>query len=302
MSFLKSIEQFSRAFWQAGRSSQIVVFIIITALMVPSVLVTAQASDFYNQVFGNKSPGYGTYEHRRKYRKMRRKQRYSIGRIEKPRAALTTEKSKSKTQILKKANLKNQSTKPGTRSRNVYRRSLRPSGRSYRTMCVRECDGYFFPVSFATGKRNFKADAETCRSSCGKPARLYIYPNPGGELEDMVAYKSGKAYRDLPNAFLFKKKFVADCRCQPEPWTPVAKARHAKYAKANLDPYKELAKRERKEKRRYTRVNGRKAKSWKRRARQVARRNKRKYIYRVKTTSGHYWKKHKRLVRIKKYW
>ena len=97
-------------------------------------------------------------------------------------------------------------------------------------MCVRTCDGYYFPVSFATGKGRLRKDARSCKASCGAPARLYYYPNPGGEPEDMVSYRGEKKYKKLKNAFLFRKEFVADCRCKAEPWTQSSKKRHLQYA------------------------------------------------------------------------
>ena len=46
----------------------------------------------------------------------------------------------------------------------------------YRTMCVRLCDGYYFPVSAATTKGRFQRDEQTCRSQCQAPTKLYYYP------------------------------------------------------------------------------------------------------------------------------
>ena len=104
-------------------------------------------------------------------------------------------------------------------------------GGTYRTMCVRTCDGFYFPVSFSTTKGRLKKDANVCASRCGAaPARLYYYPNPGADIKDMVSYKGKQKYQKLKNAFLFTKEFVADCRCKPEPWTKEAKSKHQTYA------------------------------------------------------------------------
>jgi hypothetical protein len=46
------------------------------------------------------------------------------------------------------------------------------SGRNqdtYRTVCVRLCDGFFWPVSFATTKLGLKRDDETCQAACESP-------------------------------------------------------------------------------------------------------------------------------------
>jgi hypothetical protein len=58
----------------------------------------------------------------------------------------------------------------------VYR-SIDPNGR-YRSVCVRTCDGFFFPVSYQTYANRLAQDATVCQSSCAAPAELYVYRNP----------------------------------------------------------------------------------------------------------------------------
>jgi hypothetical protein len=78
-----------------------------------------------------------------------------------------------------------------------------PSG-TYRTMCVRTCDGYYFPISFATSPANFARDAQTCQARCpGTKVELY-YHVPSGESESMISL-AGVPYEDLPTAFLYRK-------------------------------------------------------------------------------------------------
>jgi hypothetical protein len=55
-------------------------------------------------------------------------------------------------------------------------------GSTYRTLCVRLCDGYYFPISHATGQDGFMRDAERCAASCGSDARLFFHRNPGGDV------------------------------------------------------------------------------------------------------------------------
>ncbi|HYD16230.1 MAG TPA: DUF2865 domain-containing protein, partial [Hyphomicrobium sp.] len=50
---------------------------------------------------------------------------------------------------------------------------------TYRTVCVRLCDGYYFPVSFSTLPNHFQRDEEVCQSKCASPAELYYHQNPG---------------------------------------------------------------------------------------------------------------------------
>ena len=105
------------------------------------------------------------------------------------------------------------------------------NGGRYRTVCVRLCDGYFFPISFATTPGHFAKDAAACSARCSSPARLYVYPNPGGEPEQMIGL-DGKPYGALKSAFLFRTSYDAACSCKPQPWSQEALARHRAYADA----------------------------------------------------------------------
>ena len=100
---------------------------------------------------------------------------------------------------------------------------------TYRTMCVRLCDGFFFPISFATTPDRFATDEAACRSRCASPARLYAYPNPGGEPEQMHDTR-GQPYSALKTAFLFRTNYDESCTCKPHPWQQEALARHRAFA------------------------------------------------------------------------
>ena len=104
------------------------------------------------------------------------------------------------------------------------------SGGGYRTMCVRLCDGFYFPMNFSTTRSKFSNDAERCERACPR-GRLFVYRNPEQLVEDMVDL-DGRPYRNLPNAFLHRTKHVADCTCQGNPWDGEAVARHKAYAEA----------------------------------------------------------------------
>lgn len=100
---------------------------------------------------------------------------------------------------------------------------------TFRTVCVRLCDGYFFPISFATTPDRFAADEAACNSRCSSGARLYVYANPGAEPEDMRDLR-GQPYMALKNAFLFRTSYVEACICKPHPWEREALDRHRLYA------------------------------------------------------------------------
>lgn len=89
---------------------------------------------------------------------------------------------------------------------------------SYRTMCVRSCDGYYFPISFATTSSHFQDDEAKCHSQCAAPADLFVYRNPGEEVEQMVSLK-GQAYTQTKTAFKHRKTYVKGCSCKAEEYS-----------------------------------------------------------------------------------
>lgn len=92
-----------------------------------------------------------------------------------------------------------------------------PTGAAtYRTLCVRTCDGFYFPVSFATLPSHFETDANACQSRCAAPAELYYYPNPGGTVNQSVAYTTQQPYTDQKFAFRYRKELVKGCSCKPD--------------------------------------------------------------------------------------
>ena len=108
------------------------------------------------------------------------------------------------------------------------------SGGPYRTMCVRSCDGFYFPLRHDAKRRNFVSDANSCRAACGTEARLFYYSLNGGSTETMVDL-AGRKYKDLPHAFGYRKALVQGCACKPVPWSYEEVARHRQYEVADRD-------------------------------------------------------------------
>jgi len=105
------------------------------------------------------------------------------------------------------------------------------SGSSYTTVCVRMCDGYYFPISHSASQGRFHHDEEACQSRCGaSEARLFFYPNKGGGDMSSAIDLTGRSYASLRSAFLHTRKLVSGCTCRPEPWTQEALDRHRQYA------------------------------------------------------------------------
>lgn len=108
----------------------------------------------------------------------------------------------------------------------LARRNL---GDGYRTVCVRLCDGYYFPVSAAATPAEFERDERACQSSCTSPAKLFVYRNKDGAPETMTDL-TGLPYADLANAFQYRASYESSCTCTPAPWTEAAANRHRLYA------------------------------------------------------------------------
>ena len=100
-----------------------------------------------------------------------------------------------------------------------------PSG-TFRTVCVRTCDGVYFPVSFATYQARFQDDERTCKALCpATEATLFTYRNPGEDMNQAVSI-NGQPYSSLPNAFKFRTEFNASCACKAagQTWSEALKS------------------------------------------------------------------------------
>ena len=100
-----------------------------------------------------------------------------------------------------------------------------PAG-TYRTVCVRTCDGYYFPVSYSTVPNRFADDQRACQRECpAAEAVLYSYRNPGEDINQAVSL-NGQQYTELPNAFRYRKEYtgaVCSCRRPGQSWADALK-------------------------------------------------------------------------------
>ncbi len=94
-------------------------------------------------------------------------------------------------------------------------------------VCVRTCDGSFFPVSYGGASGRLE---DVCRSLCPN-ADMQIYSFPfGGTIEQAVSV-TGERYVDMPNALKFQQSYDATCSCRRrgESWAETLAAAEAKY-------------------------------------------------------------------------
>lgn len=86
-----------------------------------------------------------------------------------------------------------------------------PMAGGTRTLCVRLCDGYYFPIEYSAPNSRFDTDAAVCQSHYaeGGQAELFVQAN-----DDDVANATslaGQRYGDQPYAFLYRQTFAPAC-------------------------------------------------------------------------------------------
>src|SRR5467141_3317339 len=103
---------------------------------------------------------------------------------------------------------------------------LGPQSGTFRTVCVRTCDGAYFPISFATVPARFPDDEKTCKALCpAAEANLFTYRNPGEDINQAVSI-NGQPYASSPNAFRYRQEFNPSCACKAagQTWSDALKA------------------------------------------------------------------------------
>lgn len=80
-----------------------------------------------------------------------------------------------------------------------------------RLICVRKCDGFFFPLAGASGSAG--TDGELCRAQCPN-AEVEVFVSPAyGDVKFGVSL-SGTPYTALPNAFKYRTSYDPTCSCR----------------------------------------------------------------------------------------
>jgi hypothetical protein len=103
---------------------------------------------------------------------------------------------------------------------------LGPQSGTFRTVCVRTCDGAYFPISFATVPARFPDDERTCKALCpAAEANLFTYRNPGEDINQAVSI-NGQPYASSPNAFRYRQEFNPSCACKAagQTWSDALKS------------------------------------------------------------------------------
>lgn len=110
----------------------------------------------------------------------------------------------------------------------AHRHAERTNGH-YRTVCVRACDGYYWPISASATRQGIHRDADLCKSSCSSEAHLFYQDYRASDTSTLVDL-TGRSYTRLANAFRYRRALVPGCSCKPEPWSAAAMMRHRQYS------------------------------------------------------------------------
>jgi Protein of unknown function (DUF2865) len=103
-------------------------------------------------------------------------------------------------------------------------------------ICVRTCDGAFFPVSYFGADSRADTLEEVCRSLCPN-AVVALYSFPFGGTVDEAVSSTGEPYSHLPNANKFALSYEPTCSCRApgQSWAEALAAAEAKYGRHSRD-------------------------------------------------------------------
>ena len=82
-----------------------------------------------------------------------------------------------------------------------------------RAVCVRKCDGGFFPVSYSARGRNLDGLADLCHALCPNADVGLFTLRAGADIETAVS-PDGEPYTELPNALKYQKTYDPTCSCK----------------------------------------------------------------------------------------
>lgn len=94
--------------------------------------------------------------------------------------------------------------------------ALTASALGARTVCVRACDGYLFPLGRLVSRSDLPLHEAACAAACPNAATsLYTLGARQNDLDRAVSL-DGRPYRALEVANLYRTRRVEQCSCQPD--------------------------------------------------------------------------------------
>ena len=106
-----------------------------------------------------------------------------------------------------------------------FRRSHKSQGRSAYApaplndgsvaVCVRTCDGYFFPAGNFVGKADIPRQESTCHSLCpNAETKLYVMPHDSDKIDEATSARDGRLYSDVAAKTQPEQDKDKTCSCQ----------------------------------------------------------------------------------------
>lgn len=110
------------------------------------------------------------------------------------------------------------------------------SGGGTYTVCVRTCDGGFFPVTYFGARSRADTLQEVCQAQCPN-AEVKLYSLPTGGTIDEAVSSTGEPYSLLPNAHKFEQSYDSSCSCRRagQSWAEALAAAEARYGHNRRD-------------------------------------------------------------------
>jgi hypothetical protein len=103
-------------------------------------------------------------------------------------------------------------------------------------VCVRTCDGSFFPISYSGSGSRADSLEDVCRALCPN-ADMALYSFPFGGTIDEAESASGEPYANLPNAGKFQQTNDPSCSCRRkgQSWAEALADAEARYGHEKHD-------------------------------------------------------------------
>lgn len=89
-----------------------------------------------------------------------------------------------------------------------------PAAGGTRTLCVRLCDGYYFPIEYDAPSSRFDTDATVCQSMYTEDGQAELFVQANDDDAANATSLTGQRYGDQPYAFLYRQDYAPACVAQ----------------------------------------------------------------------------------------
>ncbi len=89
-----------------------------------------------------------------------------------------------------------------------------PRAGGTRTLCVRTCDGYYFPIEYSASSSRFETDAAACQSMYAHDGEAELFVQSNSDDVANATSLSGERYGDQSYAFLYRDTYAPACATQ----------------------------------------------------------------------------------------